>query len=135
MVQLNTIDELCPDDLWHCMIELDRALTPRFAAMPNPTPSLSTCPVCEHRELVTFTQKHGLRIDRCDACDFRFTNPPPSAEQRWLFYNSEIKVLENLVFDRTRPVPLPIFQRRVELIRRYVARSKLHDIGGAVGSL
>jgi 2-polyprenyl-3-methyl-5-hydroxy-6-metoxy-1,4-benzoquinol methylase len=133
MVKLGHIDDLCPDELWNRIVELDEAIAPRLAAMKNLTQALAACPVCGSRNLVPFTKKLGLRIDQCDACGFRFTNPAPSAEQRQLYYNSEVKQLENVVFDHTRQLRLPIFQRRVELIGQYVAGGKLLDVGGAIG--
>ena len=67
------------------------------------------------------------------SCGFRFTNPAPSEKQLNLFYNSKIKQLENIAFESTRASRLPIFERRLNLIRQYLTGGKLLDIGGANG--
>jgi len=133
MVKLDHIDELCPDDLWARSLEMDKVITAQIVASSQPGPSIASCPVCRGAKLELFTIKHGMRIDQCDACGFRFTNPPPTTEQLRLFYNSQAKTIENMIFEATRAVRLPIFERRVELINRHIANGTLLDVGGAIG--
>jgi len=133
MVKLGHIDDLCPDDLWLRIAEQEKTITARMVASGHTDPAFANCPVCGGAELAQFTIKHEMRIDKCDSCGFRFTNPPPTAEQLRIFYNSEAKAIENQIFEATRTVRLPIFERRVELINRYVAGGSLLDIGGATG--
>ena len=133
MVKLDRIDELCPDDLWARSAELDKVITTQIVESGDLDSPFSRCPVCGGASLDKFTVKHGLRIDRCGDCDFRFTNPPPSATKLDIFYNSEAKRIENVIFDATRAVRLPIFERRVELLGQYTGGGTLLDVGGAIG--
>src|SRR5262249_8370179 len=99
----------------------------------NFAPALTSCPICENAKIGLFTQKYSLCIDECFTCGFRFTNPPPSSEQLRLFYNSEAKELENVMFERTRKQRLPVFERRAGLITQFMSSGTLLDIGGAIG--
>jgi SAM-dependent methyltransferase len=133
MVKLDDLSELSPDDLWRRSMALNEQVALRVISTGKLAPVMTACPICNSTRITRFAEKYGLSVDRCDACDFRFTNPPPSAEQLELFYNSEAKQAENLVFERSRATRLPIFERRVELIARYASGGRLLDIGGAIG--
>lgn len=133
MVKLDSIDNLCPDDLWARSLEMNKVVTAQILKSGRLGPSFLACPVCGNTELQQFTIKRSMPIDQCDACGFRFTNPPPTTEQLRIFYNSEAKTIENVIFEATRAFRLPIFERRVELINRYVAGGTLLDVGGAIG--
>jgi 2-polyprenyl-3-methyl-5-hydroxy-6-metoxy-1,4-benzoquinol methylase len=133
MVRLDHIDDLCPDDLWDRILGLTKDISEAVAKSGKLEQTQTACPVCGGAGIDQFTVKHGLRIDRCDGCGFRFTNPPPTTEQLRIFYNSEAKTLENNVFEATRATRLPIFERRVELINHHVGGGTLLDVGGAIG--
>jgi 2-polyprenyl-3-methyl-5-hydroxy-6-metoxy-1,4-benzoquinol methylase len=133
MVKLGHIDELCPDDLWVRSLEMNKIITAQIVESGQPGASSASCPLCSGGNLELFTVKHGMRIDECDACGFRFTNPPPTADQLRVFYNSAAKTIENIIFEATRAARLPIFDRRVELINRHVVGGTLLDVGGAIG--
>jgi 2-polyprenyl-3-methyl-5-hydroxy-6-metoxy-1,4-benzoquinol methylase len=133
MVKLSDLDQLSPEDLWRRRAAIHDAVVARVLASGPLAPAITCCPICGSSRLFQFSVKSGLNIDCCASCDFRFTNPPPSAEQLNLYYNSEAKELENLVFERTLPQRVPIFARRVELIMRYCTEGKLLDVGGAIG--
>jgi 2-polyprenyl-3-methyl-5-hydroxy-6-metoxy-1,4-benzoquinol methylase len=133
MTKLDHIDDLCPEDLWDLVVEQEAAIVAEIVKSGKFDPSFASCPVCGGAELEQFTVKRGMRIDRCSACGFRFTNPPPTSEQLALFYNSEAKATENRIFENTRATRLPIFERRVELIIYHVAGGALLDVGGAIG--
>jgi SAM-dependent methyltransferase len=133
MVKLDHIDDLCPDDLWDRVVELERAIAAQVAESGKLDATFTRCPLCDGNNIGQYTVKHGLRIDQCYACGFRFTNPPPTTEQLRLFYNSEAKTVENVIFEATRATRLPIFERRVELIKRHITGGALLDVGGATG--
>ena len=133
MVKIDSTDDLCADDLWNEILALQNELIPQIAKMQNANSRLTACPICNQRDLSLAVEKDGFRIDQCGACGFRFTNPAPGEEQLDLFYNSKIKQLENIAFESTRAARLPIFERRLNLIRQYVSGGKLLDIGGANG--
>lgn len=133
MVKIASTDNLCADDLWDEILALQNELIPQIARMANTNPRLSACPICSQQNLRVAIEKDGFRIDQCGTCDFRFTNPPPGEEQLEIFYNSKIKQLENVAFEASKPTRLPIFERRLDLIRRYIAGGKLLDIGGGNG--
>jgi len=133
MVKIDSTHDLCADDLWDEILALQNELVPQIAKMPNAMPRLTACPVCSRRDLAPAIEKDGFRIDQCGGCGFRFTNPAPNEQQLELFYNSRIKQLENIAFESTRAARLPIFERRLNLIRQYVTGGRLLDIGGANG--
>lgn len=133
MVKIEGVGDLCADDLWNDIATLQGELIPQISKMENANPRLAACPICSQRNLRLAVKKDGFEIDQCDACGFRFTNPPPNEAQLELFYNSKIKQLENLGFERSRAARLPIFERRLDVIRQYVSEGKLLDIGGANG--
>jgi 2-polyprenyl-3-methyl-5-hydroxy-6-metoxy-1,4-benzoquinol methylase len=135
MVKLDNVDQLSPAELWRQRAAIGDEVTARIIADGKLAPAFTACPICASTQLAPFLTKSGLSIERCESCDFRFTNPPPSAEQLELYYNSEAKQLENLVFERSLAQRVPIFARRVELILRHCAKGKLLDVGGAIGIL
>lgn len=133
MVKIDHIDDLCPDDLWDQIVAIERALAEQIGGSGKLAAAFIYCPLCSSAAIDKFTVKHGMRIDQCETCGFRFTNPPPTSEQLREFYNSEAKTIENVIFEATRATRVPIFERRVELISRHVNRGTLLDIGGATG--
>jgi 2-polyprenyl-3-methyl-5-hydroxy-6-metoxy-1,4-benzoquinol methylase len=135
MVQLGHLDDLCPKDLWDRSLALDREATERIFRSGEFGPAHNCCPICSSPNLREFVVKHHWRIDECTSCGFRFTNPPPTSTQVREFYNSEAKLIENMVFESSRAVRLPIFERRVGLIQEYVKTGALLDVGGSVGIL
>ena len=94
MVKLSDLDQLSPDDLWRRRAAIHDAVVARVLASGPLAPAITCCPICGSSQLCQFSVKSGLNIDRCASCDFQFTNPPPSAEQLNLYYNSEAKELE-----------------------------------------
>jgi 2-polyprenyl-3-methyl-5-hydroxy-6-metoxy-1,4-benzoquinol methylase len=133
MVKIGSIDDLCADDLWNEIRDLQKALVPQIAEMANSNLGLTACPICNQHDISVAVHKDGFRIDQCGSCSFRFTNPAPSEKQLEFFYNSKIKQLENIAFEGTRASRLPIFERRLSLIQQYLAGGKLLDIGGSNG--
>lgn len=133
MIQLDQVKGFFPDVLWARSIEIDKVVTTKIVESGELGPAYANCPVCDAGKIEKFTVKHGLRVDECLSCGFRFTNPPPTIEQLRMFYNSEAKRIENEIFEATRVVRLPIFKARVELIRQYVKDGALLDVGGAIG--
>ncbi len=133
MVRLDRAEAFFPDELWARSVEIDKITTKQIVESGELERPFADCPVCAGAKLELFAIKHGMRIDRCGGCGFRFTNPPPTAHQLRIFYNSEAKTIENQIFEATRDVRLSIFERRVELISRHVASGTLLDVGGAIG--
>lgn len=133
MVKLDHIADLCPDDLWDQVVAATEVATKRALQESIQAPGIAACPICGSPRIASFAIKHGLNIDQCGSCDFRFTNPPPTPTQLEKFYNSEAKDIENLIFYRTRAARTPIFSKRIELIQRYVSSGSLLDVGGAIG--
>jgi 2-polyprenyl-3-methyl-5-hydroxy-6-metoxy-1,4-benzoquinol methylase len=135
MVKLDNLDQLSPAELWRQRAAVGDEVAARIIGNGKLAPAITACPICGSTQLAPFATKSGLNVERCESCDFRFTNPPPSAEQLELYYNSEAKQLENLVFERSLAQRIPIFARRVELILRHCAEGRLLDVGGAIGIL
>jgi 2-polyprenyl-3-methyl-5-hydroxy-6-metoxy-1,4-benzoquinol methylase len=133
MIKLDHIDDLCPEDLRDRSVEMGRLVAVQIAKLGTPEEAFSSCPVCGGAKIGQYTVKHGMRIDQCGTCGFRFINPPLNSEQLRAFYNSEAKSIENAIFETTRATRLPIFDRRVELIKRHAAGGTLLDVGGATG--
>jgi SAM-dependent methyltransferase len=125
--------EIHPDGL----IQENRRLTAeaiaRIEAMANDEPRATACPVCDAAELEIFARSGLWTVERCRACGFRFTNPPPTADQLSAFYRSPAKAAENEIFEATRGARLEIFRQRAEFVCRHAAGGSLLEIGGATG--
>ncbi|MBN2517364.1 MAG: methyltransferase domain-containing protein [Candidatus Altiarchaeota archaeon] len=132
-VELSNFEEICPDDLWKEIQERYEETVAKVLKLPNKNPRLVSCPVCGSKGLKPYLPKNGIQIDHCPKCDFRFTNPYPSMEQLSSYYNSEVKGLENLFFQKTKEVRLRIFENRVGILQRFCDSGELLDVGGSLG--
>ena len=96
------IADIHPDGLIQESRRLSAEAIARVSAMPNDNARVATCPDSGAVDPERFAERGGWTIDRCRACDFRFTNPPPTADQLRAFYESPAKAAENEIFEATR---------------------------------
>ena len=94
---------------------------------------VGSCPCCLAVELKPFVVKFGFAMEICEECGHIFTNPFPSLEALNYYYNSEFKDFENEFFAETFDNRVPIFERRLELIKALDVGVRLLDVGSAVG--
>ncbi|MFM5833778.1 class I SAM-dependent methyltransferase [Aeromonas caviae] len=99
----------------------------------NTTPKSNSCPICESHATEYFTEKFGFTLSRCTACEHIFCNPMPDKKQLDYYYNSEMKDFENEFFMESFENRVPIFERRLEIIKQYISSGKLLDVGSAIG--
>lgn len=133
MADARYIADLHPDGLIQESRRLITAAIERIATMPNAQSRAMRCPICESSDLEVFARRGRWTIDRCRACDFRFTNPPPTTDQLRAFYESPAKIAENAIFEATRTARLDIFRTRADLVLRHARGGTLLEIGGATG--
>lgn len=101
--------------------------------IPNEQARMDSCPICGNADCAHFIDKFGFSLDRCAACGHLFCNPMPSHAQLDYYYNSPMKAFENEFFMDSFENRVPIFTRRIEIIRDYLAQGRLLDVGSAIG--
>ncbi|WCL51216.1 class I SAM-dependent methyltransferase [Leptospira sp. GIMC2001] len=95
---------------------------------------VNNCPVCQSKSIHQYTECFGYEMDICDECNHIFTNPFPSYEALDYYYNSDLKDFENKFFMDSFENRIPIFDRRILEIEKYLGRdSQLLDVGSAIG--
>jgi SAM-dependent methyltransferase len=95
---------------------------------------LLLCPVCGGASINFFVEKFGYPIDRCESCNHIFTNPFPSLDALYYFYNSDYKNFENEYFEESFDKRKLIFYPRAKMVINKVgSKASILDIGGAVG--
>ncbi|MGU5646345.1 class I SAM-dependent methyltransferase [Aeromonas caviae] len=99
----------------------------------NVTPKSNSCPICESHSIEYFTEKYGFTLSRCTACAHIFCNPMPDKRQLDYYYNSEMKDFENEFFMESFENRIPIFERRIDILKQYLSSGKLLDVGSAIG--
>ena len=103
------------------------------------------CPVCLSKKInfsfkckdYMITQEE-FDVAKCSNCDFLFTNPVPVVSEIGKYYESDVYVshsntktgLKNFVYHLVRNFTL---QRKIDLVKRYVSRGTLMDIGSGAG--
>ena len=92
-----------------------------------------SCPICHSNKIKYFTEKYGFRLSRCSYCEQLFCNPMPSKSQLQYFYNSEMKDFENEFFIESFEERIPIFEKRIDVIKKFVPSGNLLDVGSAIG--
>lgn len=92
-----------------------------------------SCPICKSSSIHAFTKKYGFNLDICSMCNHIFCNPMPSEQQLDIYYNSEMKEFENEFFLESFENRIPIFSKRISIIKEYIKSGKLLDVGSAIG--
>jgi predicted SAM-dependent methyltransferase len=103
------------------------------------------CPVCLSKEVSKsfdcpdhMITKEVFTVAKCSSCGFLFTNPVPSESEIGKYYESDVYVshsntksgLKNFVYHLVRNFTL---QRKVDLVKRYISKGSLLDIGSGAG--
>lgn len=103
------------------------------------------CPVCLSSNIDKdfscpdyMITKEVFDIDKCDSCGFLFTNPVPSLDKIGQYYEGDAYVshsntkrgLKNFIYHIVRQFTL---ERKIDLVKRYVSRGTLLDIGSGAG--
>ncbi|MCZ8157125.1 MAG: class I SAM-dependent methyltransferase [Leptospira sp.] len=92
------------------------------------------CPICESNKIHFYTECFGYEMDKCEECGHIFTNPFPSLEALDYYYNSDLKDFENKFFMDSFENRIPIFDRRIIEIEKYLSSpARLLDVGSAIG--
>lgn len=99
----------------------------------NSSTKSNICPICHSNEIAYFTEKYGFPLSRCSNCDQLFCNPMPNKAQLQYYYNSEMKDFENEFFIESFENRIPIFEKRIDVIQKYVSSGNLLDVGSAIG--
>lgn len=99
----------------------------------NTNPVLSACTICHNENITNFTHRFGFAMTQCVRCKHIFCNPMPDKKQLNYYYNSEMKDFENEFFLESFENRIPIFDRRIEIIRKHLPAGKLMDVGSAIG--
>jgi 2-polyprenyl-3-methyl-5-hydroxy-6-metoxy-1,4-benzoquinol methylase len=80
---------------------------------------LSNCPICKSDKLLQeatildhSVSKENFQLNQCESCNFLFTNPQPSPDDLWKYYESEDYVSHN----RTTKGFINFWYRRVQRI-------------------
>ena len=105
----------------------------KVIALGNPTTKAETCPICHSDTIAHFTKRFGFDMSVCQQCAQIFCNPMPSKNQLSFYYNSEMKDFENEFFLESFEHRIPIFERRIEIINKYMMSGRLLYVGSAVG--
>jgi len=108
-------------------------ITLKIHQLFKPGEKQTACPCCHSELLVSYVEKFGYNIDRCEACQHLFTNPFPTKDALTYFYNSEFKDFENQFFIDSFENRIPIFKQRIKLLKNSGVGSKILDVGSAVG--
>ena len=89
---------------------------------------IEKCPVCEHKEFTNelisedyLVSRESFAIVKCNNCDFKFTNPRPSADVLDNYYQSENYISHSGKI--TNPVNLGY-----KIVRKFTLRKKLNLI-------
>lgn len=106
---------------------------------------MSSCPICKNEILNEFIKckdntvsNEVYTIVECKGCNFKFTNPRPAANEIGKYYESENyishsnsnKGIFNKLYQLIRNYTI---SRKKSLIRRFVSRGTLLDIGCGTG--
>ena len=102
-------------------------------ALDNDTPFSDSCTICGSHLIEYFTERYGFTLSRCCECAHIFCNPMPNKNQLDYYYNSEMKDFENEFFIESFENRVPIFERRIDIIKKYLSCGKLLDVGSAIG--
>lgn len=95
---------------------------------------INECPICHKENIHFYTECFGYEMDTCKDCGHIFTNPFPSIEALDYYYNSELKDFENKFFMDSFENRIPIFERRIVEMEKYLGPSSLLlDVGSAIG--
>jgi 2-polyprenyl-3-methyl-5-hydroxy-6-metoxy-1,4-benzoquinol methylase len=97
------------------------------------TNKVSACPCCLSRNIGNYIAKFGFQLDRCQDCDQIFTNPFPSVSALEYFYNSSFKKFENEFFLESFNERIPIFSKRINLMKSVGIGLNILDVGSAIG--
>ena len=106
---------------------------------------LHHCPICDGTEFTPFLQgidytvsKEKFMIEKCNACNFHFTNPIPTADKIGDYYKSESYVSHsstskgviNKIYQVVRKHTL---KQKVKLVKRAGKGTQILDLGAGTG--
>jgi ubiquinone/menaquinone biosynthesis C-methylase UbiE len=89
---------------------------------------LDRCDLCGSREIRVLDRAAG--VDECTRCGFIFHNPRPTREEIARYYSTPGKYDEWLAELSGRDL---LWKRRLRIVRRFVRRGKLLDVGAGIG--
>lgn len=101
--------------------------------IPNDNDKFDFCVICKSRDIVFHVNKFGFDLDRCTSCGHIFCNPMPNSSQLNFYYNSPMKDFENEFFIESFEQRVPIFKKRIDIIKSFVPQGKILDVGSAIG--
>ncbi|WP_430456144.1 class I SAM-dependent methyltransferase [Rheinheimera sp.] len=101
--------------------------------IPNHNVKFESCVICKSSNVLFHVNKFGFNLDRCCDCGHIFCNPMPNSSQLNFYYNSPMKDFENEFFIESFEKRVPIFKKRIEIIKSFVPKGKLLDVGSAIG--
>lgn len=128
-----TFDQVHTAKKQRLLTEMMESTCQEILKLGNSNSFLSTCTVCHSNKISNFTQRFGFFMSQCQNCKHIFCNPMPDKNQLNYYYNSAMKDFENEFFLESFENRIPIFNRRIDIIRQHLPTGKLMDVGSAIG--
>lgn len=128
-----TFDQIHTEKKQRLLSEMMEKTARHIRTIPNNSPKLDCCPICESGDVTDYVQAFGFDMSQCGACGLLFCNPYPNDAQLKAYYTSEMKSFENEFFLESFDHRVRLFMPRVDIIHALKPSGRLLDIGSAIG--
>jgi glutamate-1-semialdehyde 2,1-aminomutase len=128
-----TFDQIHTEKKQRLLSEMMEKTARNIRTIPNDSPKLDHCPICESSDVADYVQAFGFDMSQCGGCGLLFCNPYPNDAQLKAYYTSEMKSFENEFFLESFDHRVRLFSPRVDIIHDLKPSGRLLDIGSAIG--